>query len=206
MADTPAMSFDDFLAAQGAGSVFSDTSDANKSYEFVPTPDIHFDDARGRVVVWSDGSSRHNPGRGGYGAVVLFQDRAGANRREELSCGYARTTNNRMELLGVIAALEALPAGCEVEIHTDSQYVCNAFNQNWISGWKRRGWKNSKKEPVANKDLWLRLIDATDKHQVRFMWVKGHAGTALNERCDELATSAADGLLGPLLQDTGYTD
>lgn len=207
------LSFDDFLAAQGAtDSLFAEKNQATSSSSRqggapvppVPTPRVVAHGAQGRVVVYSDGSSRGNPGRGGYGAVVLYQNAAGQNHRLELSGGYERTTNNRMELLGAIAALESLPASCAVELHTDSQYVCNAFNNNWISGWKKRGWKNAQKKPVANRDLWERLIAAVAPHRVTFMWVKGHAGHTLNERCDELATSAADGNSAPLLQDPGY--
>ena len=99
-----------------------------------------------------------------------------------------------MELLGVITGLEALNRPCTVEVHTDSQYVVNAFNQHWIEGWLKRGWKNAKKEPVKNIDLWKRLIAAKEPHSVSFHWVKGHAGHPLNERCDDLATTAADGM------------
>ena len=98
-----------------------------------------------------------------------------------------------MELLGVITGLEALTRPCEVEVHTDSQYVVNAFNQHWIEGWLKRGWKNAKKEPVKNIDLWKRLLAAKEPPTVTFHWGKGHAGHPLNERCDELATEAADG-------------
>lgn len=159
-----------------------------------------------RVVAWTDGSSRGNPGPGGYGAVLLYRDPAGVVHRREFSQGYRRTTNNRMELLGVIVALEALRRPCEVEVHSDSQYVCNAFNKNWVTGWLRRGWRNAQKQPVKNVDLWKRLLAAKGPHQVSFVWVKGHAGTELNERCDQLATSAADGASGPLLDDRGFTD
>lgn len=98
-----------------------------------------------------------------------------------------------MELLGVITGLEALNRPCSVEVYTDSQYVVNAFNQHWVEGWLKRGWKNAKKEPVKNKDLWQRLLSAKEPHKVSFHWVKGHAGHPLNERCDQLATDAADG-------------
>ena len=98
-----------------------------------------------------------------------------------------------MELMAVIVALEALNRPCEVEVHSDSQYVVNAFNKHWIDGWKKRGWKTANKQPVKNRDLWERLLTAKSKHKVEFIWVKGHAGHELNERCDELATTAADG-------------
>ena len=156
-----------------------------------------------QVVVWTDGSSRGNPGPGGYGAVLLYTDLAGAEHRLELSQGYRKTTNNRMELMGVIAALEALKRPCSVEVHSDSQYVVNAFNKNWVAGWQRRGWKNASKQPVKNPDLWKRLLKAKEPHDVTFVWVKGHAGTELNERCDELATTAADDR-AHLIEDEGF--
>lgn len=157
-----------------------------------------------KVIVHTDGASRGNPGPGGYGAVLAYTAPSGKEHTLELSGGYERTTNNRMELLGVIAALEALKRPCEVEVHSDSQYVCNAFNQHWVEGWIRRGWKTSAKKPVKNVDLWKRLLAAKDPHQVSFHWVKGHAGHALNERCDELATTAAD--TPPRLTDTGFVE
>lgn len=144
------------------------------------------------VTIYTDGAARGNPGNGGYGAVLLFVDAAGQEHRLELSGGFRNTTNNRMELLAAVEALGALKRPCTVELHSDSQYLVNAFNKNWISGWKRKGWKNAKKEPVANRDLWERLITVAAPHQVTWLWVKGHAGHALNERCDQLATQAAD--------------
>jgi ribonuclease HI len=161
---------------------------------------------RMHVVVYTDGSSRGNPGPGGYGVVLVYVDPQGQEHRRELSAGYRRTTNNRMELLGVIAALEALNRPCEVEVHSDSQYVVNAINQHWIEGWQRRGWKTTSKTPVKNPDLWRRLTKAMEPHQVTFVWLKGHAGYELNERCDELATTAADGDADSLLEDEGYTE
>ncbi len=158
-----------------------------------------------RVTVYTDGSSRGNPGPGGYGAVLLYTDPAGTEHRRELSCGYRSTTNNRMELLAVVVALEALLRPCEVEIHSDSQYVVNAFNKRWVQGWLKRGWKTAGKQPVKNVDLWKRLLAAMEPHQVSWVWVKGHAGHELNERCDQLATEAADGLAGPLCEDEGFS-
>ena len=157
-----------------------------------------------RVVAYSDGSSRGNPGPGGFGAVLLYTDPAGQTHKRELSQGYQRTTNNRMELMGAIAALEALTRPCSVELHSDSQYVVKAFNAHWIDGWIRRGWKTSQKQPVKNVDLWNRLLAAMAPHDVSFVWVKGHAGHDLNERCDELATTAADG--DALVDDEGFSD
>lgn len=158
--------------------------------------------ARMHVVVYTDGSSRGNPGPGGYGSVLVYADPQGMRHVRELSGGYRLTTNNRMELMGVIAALEALTRPCTVEVHSDSQYVVNAFNQHWVESWQRRGWKTASKQPVKNPDLWKRLLAAMDAHEVSWIWVKGHAGHELNERCDELATTAADG--SDLHEDTGY--
>ena len=157
-----------------------------------------------RVVAYTDGSSRGNPGPGGYGALLVYVGPDGVEHRRELSAGYRRTTNNRMELMGAIVALEALRRPCEVELHSDSQYVVNAFNKHWVEGWQKKGWKTAGKKPVKNPDLWQRLLAAMEPHSVRWMWVKGHAGHAFNERADELATMAADGEAGPLLVDEGF--
>lgn len=156
------------------------------------------------VTVYSDGSSRGNPGPGGYGSVLHYTDPRGHLHVLELSQGYRRTTNNRMELMGVIAALESLKRPCTVEVISDSQYVVNAFNKHWIEGWIKRGWKTSNREPVKNGDLWKRLLAAKERHDVTFTWIKGHAGHEFNERCDELATQAADG--GDLMDDVGFID
>ncbi len=144
------------------------------------------------VSIYTDGSARGNPGPGGYGAVLRCTLPDGRVHEKELSQGYDCTTNNRMELLGVIAALEALKRPCRVTLYSDSQYVVNAFNQHWVEGWLKRGWKNAQKQPVKNVDLWQRLLRAKEPHEVDFVWVKGHAGHPENERCDELATQAAD--------------
>lgn len=147
-----------------------------------------------RVTIYTDGSSRGNPGPGGYGAVLLYTDPAGELHTKELSGGFKRTTNNRMEILAAVEALEALRRSCEVDLHSDSQYLVNAVNQHWIEGWKKRGWKTAGKKPVKNPDLWRRLEVAMAPHDVTFSWVKGHAGHDYNERCDQLATAAADDL------------
>lgn len=146
------------------------------------------------VKIYTDGAARGNPdGPGGYGSVLEYVDTKGKLHVKEISQGYVRTTNNRMELMAVIAGLEALNRPCEVEVYSDSQYVVNAFNQHWVDGWIKKGWKRGKNEPVKNVDLWKRLLEAKEKHSVTFHWVKGHDGHPQNERCDELATSAADG-------------
>lgn len=157
-----------------------------------------------RVIAYTDGAARGNPGRGGYGAVLSYTAPSGKEHVLELSRGYRLTTNNRMELMGAIVALESLTRPCEVELHSDSQYVVNAFTKHWIDGWQKRGWKTAAKKPVKNIDLWQRLLAAAEPHRVAFMWVKGHAGHPLNERCDQLATTAADS--GTLVEDTGFTE
>lgn len=147
-----------------------------------------------RVEIYTDGAARGNPdGPGGYGTVLHYTDSAGQLHIKELSGGFARTTNNRMELMAVIAGMEALTKPCEIELFSDSKYVIDAFNKHWIEGWISKGWRRGKNEPVKNVDLWKRLLAAKKPHQVNFNWVKGHNGHAENERCDLLATSAADG-------------
>lgn len=147
-----------------------------------------------RVMIYTDGAARGNPdGPGGYGTVIHFIDADGKLHEREFSAGYKKTTNNRMELMAAIAGLEALTKPCNVEIISDSKYLTDTFNKKWLDSWIKRGWKNSKNESVKNIDLWKRLIKAKESHNVTFIWVKGHAGHEMNERCDMLATSAADG-------------
>ncbi len=153
-----------------------------------------------KVKLFTDGAARGNPeGPGGYGAILQYEDAQGILHEKEMSAGYKQTTNNRMELLGVITGLEALKKPCQVEVISDSKYVTDAFNQNWVANWIQKGWRTSTNKPVKNIDLWKRLILLVDKHEVTFTWVKGHDGHPENERCDRLATSAADG--GNLLDD-----
>ena len=147
-----------------------------------------------QVKIYTDGAARGNPdGPGGYGTVLEYVDSRGELHTKEISQGYQRTTNNRMELMAVIAGLKALNRPCEVELYSDSKYVVDAFNQHWIDGWMKKGWKRGKNEPVKNVDLWKRLLKAKEPHHVTFIWVKGHDGHPQNERCDTLATTAADG-------------
>lgn len=152
-----------------------------------------------QVEIYTDGSSRGNPGPGGYGTVVRY----GPHERE-LSQGYLATTNNRMELLAAIAGLEILKEPCRVTVYSDSRYLVDAVTKGWIEGWKKRGWKKKDKAEVKNVDLWQRLEKAAAPHEVEWRWVKGHAGHEMNERCDLLATSAADGESGPLVRDPGF--
>lgn len=136
------------------------------------------------VEIYSDGACSGNPGPGGYGTILRY-----GKHEKELSGYDPETTNNRMELLGAIVGLEALTRPCVVRLTTDSQYLVKGITE-WIEGWQRKGWKNSKKEEVANRDLWERLLAATARHQVEWVWVRGHAGHEENERCDELARAA----------------
>lgn len=138
------------------------------------------------ITIYTDGACSGNPGPGGWGAVLIFQ-----GNQKEISGGAKDTTNNIMEMTAVIEALKLLKEPCIVNLHSDSAYVVNAFNEHWIEGWLAKGWVNSKKEPVKNKELWLEIIELTNKHKVKFIKVKGHSTNELNNRCDYLATTAA---------------
>lgn len=137
--------------------------------------------ANDAVEVWTDGACSGNPGPGGWGAILSFR-----GRERELSGGEAMTTNNRMELMGAIAALETLTRPCTIALHTDSQYLRQGIT-SWIHGWKKNGWKTADKKPVKNEELWKRLDAALKQHRIEWRWVKGHAGDAMNERADALA-------------------
>jgi ribonuclease HI len=143
-----------------------------------------------RVAIWTDGACSGNPGPGGWAAILAFGD-----RRKELAGGEADTTNNRMELMAAIMALEALKRPCAVDLHTDSQYVKNGLT-GWIHGWKRNGWKTADRKPVKNAELWMRLEEAAARHDIRWHWVKGHAGDPENERADQLARAEVKALKG----------
>lgn len=134
-----------------------------------------------RVTIYTDGACSGNPGPGGWGAILQFGDTT-----KELNGGEAHTTNNRMELMAAIAALEALKRPCAIDLHTDSQYLRNGI-MTWIHGWKKNGWRTADKKPVKNVDLWKRLDEALAHHKIQWHWVKGHAGHPMNERADELA-------------------
>ncbi len=147
------------------------------------------------VEIYTDGAARGNPeGPGGYGCVLRYIDPKGQLHERELSKGFAKTSNNRMELMAAIAGLEALIRPCKVRLYSDSKYLVDAFNQHWIDSWLRKGWKRGKNEEVKNVDLWKRLLEAKKPHEVEFIWVKGHDGHEINERCDKLATAAADAM------------
>ncbi len=134
-----------------------------------------------RVAIWTDGACSGNPGPGGWGAVLTFD-----GHEKDLCGGEQLTTNNRMELMAAIMALEALSRPCAIDLHTDSQYLRGGV-MGWIAGWKRNGWKTADKKPVKNVELWQRLEAAAARHDVEWRWVKGHAGDVMNERADELA-------------------
>ena len=148
-----------------------------------------------QVEIFTDGSCLGNPGPGGYGAIMRYKQ-----HEKTFSAGYRLTTNNRMELMAAIVALEALTSPCHVTLSTDSQYVRQGITQ-WIHNWKKRGWKTTDRKPVRNVDLWQRLDLAIQGHTVQWEWVKGHAGHPENERCDELARNAA---MSPTQDDVGY--
>jgi len=147
-----------------------------------------------QIIVYTDGSSRGNPGPGGYGAILM-----NGTRKKEISQGYRLTTNNRMELMGVIAALEAMKkTGLNITVFSDSQYIVKAIKEGWLNKWMATNFAKGKK----NKDLWVRFYNLYRQHNIKFVWVKGHADNPYNNRCDELATAAADGK--DLLIDEGY--
>jgi ribonuclease HI len=142
-----------------------------------------------RIVIYTDGGALSNPGPGGYGVVIVNN-----GKTKELSKGFRRTTNNRMELLACIAGLSAIKKASAILVYSDSKYVVNGITKGWARKWKANGWVKSNKEPALNPDLWDQLLKLCNKHDVVFQWVKGHAGVAGNERCDQLATEAASGV------------
>lgn len=135
-----------------------------------------------QVEVYTDGACSGNPGPGGWGAILRYKA-----HEKELSGGEAETTNNRMELMALIAALEQLKEPCEIDLCSDSQYVINGLQKGWAKGWRARGWKKADKSPALNSDLWARLLDLSEAHTIHYNWIKGHAGHPENERCDRLA-------------------
>lgn len=149
------------------------------------------------ITIYTDGACSGNPGSGGYGVVLIYN-----NKRKELSEGFKLTTNNRMEILAVIKGLEILNQPCEVTLYSDSKYVVDAIEKGWVERWKSNNWKRNKKEMAVNIDLWEKLLQLLAIHKVKFIWVKGHANNIENERCDELARNSI--LNGNLKDDTGY--
>ncbi len=139
-----------------------------------------------RVQLFSDGACSGNPGPGGYGVILKYNE-----HKKEFSAGYKSTTNNRMELMAIIVGLESLKEKCQVDVYSDSKYIVDAINQGWVEKWRTNNWKRNKKEIAKNIDLWIKLLNLLDKHIVTMNWVKGHAGHPENERCDKMAVTAA---------------
>ncbi|NQV42824.1 MAG: ribonuclease HI [Candidatus Marinimicrobia bacterium] len=160
-------------------------------------PESSLSDPNGAIIIHTDGGASPNPGVGGYGVVLQK-----GQRRKELSGGYKLTTNNRMEMMAVIVALQTLKEASKVVLHTDSKYIVDSVTKRWVYGWKKRGWKKSDGKRPENVDLWEVLIALLEKHRVDFRWVKGHAGNTENERCDALVAEAR--MSKNLLIDTGY--
>ena len=142
------------------------------------------------VTIYTDGACANNPGKGGYGAILMFQKSSGEIVSKQLSRGFSMTTNNRMELLAVIDSLKALKKPCNIKLYSDSKYVIDAINQKWLDGWIAKNWKLNTKNPVKNIDLWKEYIEASKIHNIEFIWVKGHNDNKYNELCDKLAVSA----------------
>ncbi len=152
-----------------------------------------------KITLYTDGACRGNPGNGGYGSILEYTDAGGRLHQRELSAGYRQTTNNRMELLAVIKGLEQLKSACAVTVFSDSKYIVDAFAKGWVAAWQKNNWMRGRKEEVKNQDLWKRLLELMRGHTVEYRWVRGHDGHPQNERCDQLATAAADS--GQLLED-----
>ncbi|MCK4260214.1 MAG: ribonuclease HI [Halanaerobiales bacterium] len=149
------------------------------------------------VQLYTDGACSGNPGPGGYGTILVFNQ-----HRKEVSGGYQKTTNNRMEIIAVLRGLKNLKEKCKVTVYSDSKYVVDAMTLGWVEKWQRNGWKRNKKDWASNIDLWERMLDLCEKHEVEFKWVKGHAGHPENERCDEMAVAASKQDNRPI--DKGY--
>ena len=141
------------------------------------------------VEIYTDGACRGNPGKGGWGAILVY-----GKHEKELSGGEKETTNNRMELTAAIEALSVLREPCRITLTSDSQYLINGMTKGWAASWRKNGWKKSDKSPALNSDLWQKLLDLSEIHEIKFVWIKGHAGHKYNERCDKLATDFADAL------------
>jgi ribonuclease HI len=152
-----------------------------------------------QVIIYTDGACIGNPGPGGYGVVMKYGD-----KRKELSGGFRRTTNNRMELMAAIVSLEALKENCHVMLYSDSRYVVESFSSGAAERWRANGWMRDRKNPALNVDLWDRLLHAAERHRVEMIWVQGHAGERENERCDQLSVQAAKGI--GLAVDSAYED
>jgi ribonuclease HI len=171
-----------YLAGQGPVASSRGPAAARESSAPAPIPPGH-------VVIYADGACSGNPGRGGYGTVILYAD-----QRRELSAGFRRTTNNRMEIMGCIAGLDSIEVPSDITVYSDSKYVVDAITKSWAETWRSRDWNrkvDGELVPASNPDLWERMLDLCDWHRVKFQWVRGHDGNVENERCDELARAAA---------------
>ena len=155
-----------------------------------------------KVKIYTDGACANNPGAGGFGIVLMYTSKDNKLITKGISKGYKLTTNNRMELMAVIEALNSLKTPCEVELYSDSKYVVDAINQGWLDGWQAKNWKLNTKNPVKNIDLWEKYLIAQKNHDIKFIWVKGHNDNEYNEKCDKLAVSARNQT--DLSPDTGY--
>ncbi len=144
------------------------------------------------VDIYTDGACANNPGKGGYGIVMMYKDKNNLMHQKEFSKGYKLTTNNRMELTAVIDALNLLKKPCNIKLYSDSKYVVDAVNQKWLDGWQNKNWKLNTKNPVKNIDLWKKYLIASKDHKIEFIWVKGHASNKYNELCDKLAVKARE--------------
>ncbi len=154
------------------------------------------------VDIYTDGACANNPGRGGYGIVMMYKDKNNLMHQKEFSKGYKLTTNNRMELTAVIDALNLLKKPCNIKLYSDSKYVVDAINQKWLEGWQNKNWKLNTKNPVKNIDLWKKYLIASKDHKIEFIWVKGHASNKYNELCDKLAVKARES--NSLSDDEGF--
>ena len=143
-----------------------------------------------KVTIYTDGACANNPGSGGFGIVLMYKDKKGETIQKNISKGYKLTTNNRMELMAVIYALNQLKKPCSVELYSDSKYVIDAINAHWLEGWQKKNWKLNTKNPVKNIDLWKKLLLAMEPHEIKFIWVKGHESNEFNNLCDKMAVEA----------------
>lgn len=155
-----------------------------------------------RVTIYTDGACANNPGKGGYGAILFFEDSQGVVHEKRISKGFKSTTNNRMELLAVIDSLSLLKKPCEVKLYLDSKYVADAINQKWLDNWVLKNWKLNTLNPVKNIDLWKKFLEVKKPHDIEFIWVKGHSSNKYNELCDKLAVEARSS--GNLHNDDGF--
>ena len=156
-----------------------------------------------KVKIYTDGACANNPGKGGYGIVLMYEKQNGDVVQKNLAKGFELTTNNRMELLAVIDALETLKKPCDIRLFSDSKYVIDAINQKWLDSWQEKNWKLNTKNPVKNIDLWKKLIEVMKPHKIEFIWVKGHASNEFNNLCDKMAVEAR--LKSELLIDEGFS-